>query len=210
MNTAQLLRGALAALMLTGLVVGWSIAGAMAGDGAARIAGASVNESILYSGFGDSPDEIRENVGLAIAPVPLDVDGLDLAKVGLGSYMVNAIGGCNECHTNPPYADGGDPFLGEPKQINADHYLAGGNVFGPFVSRNITPIGPERLPAGFTYDVFSDVMRNGTDVRCAPGAPPPCPLLQVMPWPVLHHMSERDLAAIYEFLRAIPYATPGS
>lgn len=209
MNTAQLFRGASAALMLTGVMTGLSIAGAMAADGAARIAGASVNESILYSGFGDSPDEIRENAGLAIAPVPLDVDGLDLAKVGLGSYMVNTIGGCNECHTNPPYADGGDPFMGEPKQINAEHYLAGGNVFGPFVSRNITPIGPERLPAGFTYDVFSDVMRNGTDVRCAPGDPPPCPLLQVMPWPVLHHMSERDLAAIYEFLRAIPYATPG-
>jgi hypothetical protein len=34
-------------------------------------------------------------------------------------------------------------------------------------------------------------------------------LLQVMPWPVLHHMSERDLRSIYEYLRAIPHAEAG-
>jgi hypothetical protein len=30
------------------------------------------------------------------------------------------------------------------------------------------------------------------------------PLLQVMPWPVYSHMIERDLRAVYEFLRSIP------
>jgi hypothetical protein len=28
----------------------------------------------------------------------------DFVFVGLGSYLVNAAGGCNDCHTNPPYA----------------------------------------------------------------------------------------------------------
>jgi hypothetical protein len=30
-----------------------------------------------------------------------------------------------------------------------------------------------------------------------------------MPWPTFGKMSERDLRAIYEYLRAIPHAEPG-
>ncbi len=30
------------------------------------------------------------------------------------------------------------------------------------------------------------------------------PLLQVMPWPVYANMTDRDLKAVYEFLRSIP------
>src|SRR5688500_14715593 len=77
--------------------------------------------------------------GYAIAPVPLDTGGLNPALVGLGSYIVNAQGGCNDCHTNPPYAPGGNPFAGQAEVINAAGYLAGGVAFGPFVSRNLTP-----------------------------------------------------------------------
>jgi hypothetical protein len=29
-------------------------------------------------------------------------------------------------------------------------------------------------------------------------------LLQVMPWPVYRHLTDHDLRAIYEYLRAIP------
>ena len=56
-----------------------------------------------------------------IAPVPLNLRGKNPALVGLGSYLVNAVGGCNDCHTNPPYATGGDPHLGQPKVVNATH-----------------------------------------------------------------------------------------
>ncbi|HET6546169.1 MAG TPA: hypothetical protein VFG55_05415 [Rhodanobacteraceae bacterium] len=194
-------------------VVTVSLAAALAGQalnarGALRGAGGA-NDPVFANGFGEAPDAIRSRQGFAIAPVPLDLDGRDPFLVGLGSYMVNAVGGCNDCHTNPPFAPGGDPYLGEPKQINIDHYLAGGNVFGPFVSRNITPIGPDGLPAGLTYEQFHDVITNGTDVLCAPGDPPPCPLLQVMPWPVLRHLSDHDIEAIYEYLSAIPHAEPG-
>ena len=77
--------------------------------------------------------------GAAIAPVPLDMTGLNPALVKEGSYIVNAQGGCNDCHTVPSYVDGANPFFGQPELINAPCYLAGGADFGPFRSRNLTP-----------------------------------------------------------------------
>jgi len=141
--------------------------------------------------------------GFAIAPVKLDLKGKNSALVGLGSYIVNAHGGCNDCHTSPPYAEGGDPFQGEPEQINQAAYLAGGTVFGPFVSRNLTPDARGR-PAGLTLDQFFKVMRHGTDFKDGP--PPGTALLQVMPWPVYANMRDIDLRAIYDYLKAIPHA----
>jgi hypothetical protein len=150
--------------------------------------------------------------GYAIAPVHLNLAGRNPVLVGLGSYLVNAVGGCNDCHTNPPYKFGGDPSLGQPKRVNRKHYLAGGTAFGPFVSRNLTPGGHPFLPEdGHTFAQFLDIIRNGTNDDFDPSmpvVPPNLPLLQVMPWPVYQNMTNRDLQAIYEFLRAIPHAEP--
>ena len=140
--------------------------------------------------------------GAAIAPVPLNMNGLNPALVREGSYIVNAQGGCNDCHTVPSYAAGGNPFLGQPEQINTECYLAGGAAFGPFISRNLT-----RVPAIRTLEQFKDLMHNGTDYR-SPDSPPNTPILQVMPWPVYGKMTDRELEAIYEFLRAIPVINP--
>src|ERR1700730_2131262 len=38
-------------------------------------------------------------IGFEIAPVPLNLGGKDPWKVGLGSFLVNAVGDCNGCHT---------------------------------------------------------------------------------------------------------------
>jgi hypothetical protein len=144
--------------------------------------------------------------GFQIAPVDLDLHGKNPALVGLGSYIVNAQGGCNDCHTNPSFAPGGNPHLGEPKQINADRYLAGGTTFGPVItSRNLTPDENGR-PAGLTFAQFRQVMRTGKDLKNLPPFIPSAAndLLQVMPWPVYGEMLDHDLRAIYEFLRAIP------
>lgn len=149
----------------------------------------------------------RVRQGFEIAPVPLDLQGRNRNLVGLGSYLVNAGGGCNDCHTAPPYAPGGDPFLGQPKQINADNYLAGGAIFGPFVSRNITPDLVTGLPANYTLSQFTTVMRTGRDLKKL--HPEISPLLQVMPWPVFQDLTAQDLNAIYEYLSAIPHAEPG-
>jgi hypothetical protein len=147
----------------------------------------------------DRHDErTRIRIGYQIAPVALNLRGKDRELVGLGSYIVNAQGGCNDCHTNPPFAPGGDPFAGEPKVINASRYLAGGTPFGPaIVSRNLTPDEAGR-PAGLTFAEFREALRTGRDPDN------PSRLLQVMPWPIYGEMSNRDLRAIYEFLRAIP------
>ncbi len=143
--------------------------------------------------------------GFRIAPVPLNLQGKNRTLVGLGSYLVNAGGGCNDCHTNPSYTDGGNPFLGQPEQVNTTNYLAGGTAFGPFISRNITP-DESGKPAGLTLDEFKLVMRTGADLK---GLHPQFgPLLQVMPWPVYGKMTDQDLKAMYEYLRAIPHAEP--
>ena len=145
----------------------------------------------------------RGVVGRRIAPVPLDLNGKNPSLVFLGSYLVNAVGGCNDCHTNPSYVPGHNPFLGEEELINAEHYLAGGRSFGPgIVSANITP-DDEGKPAGLTRDEFIQALRTGHD-------PEDDHILQVMPWPVYGKMTDHDLKAIYEYLRAIPHAEPAS
>jgi hypothetical protein len=146
----------------------------------------------------------KVKIGFRIAPVPLDLRHKNRDLVGLGSYIVNAQGGCNDCHTNPPYAEGGNPFLGEPEHINTAHYLAGGMAFGPDVtSANITP-DKNGLPGGATFQVFLSYLRTGHDPD------DPKELLQVMPWPVYGKMNDHDLRAIYEYLRSIPHAEPAS
>jgi hypothetical protein len=155
---------------------------------------------------GDAEEESRIRQGFAITPLPITLAGKNPALVGLGSYLVNAVSECGDCHTKvPAYLPGGNPFLGQPKQINPVIYLRGGRPFpavdptgveNPIVSR---PLRPENgLPAGLTLDQFVDVMRNGTDYD-HPGR-----LLQVMQWPIFQNMTDRDLLAIYMYLSTLP------
>src|SRR5690349_3208969 len=87
---------------------------------------------------GSDGDESLIQRGYELNPVPLILTGRNRALVGLGSYIVNT-GACNECHTHPSYAFGGNPFLGQPERINTDQFMTGGRQFGPFTSANITP-----------------------------------------------------------------------
>ena len=148
----------------------------------------------------ESGDEAQVKRGLEIAPVRLDLRGKNRALVGKGSYLVNAVSECNDCHTRPHFVTGGNPFI--PGQVELDtstQHLTGGNQFGPFTSRNLTPDAMGR-PAGMTFDQFLHTMRTGeTDDHPQFG-----PLLQVMPWPTFRKMTDHDLRAIYEYLRAIP------
>lgn len=141
-------------------------------------------------------EESRIQEGFRIAPVQLRFRGNNRDLVGLGSYIVNAQAGCNDCHTNPPFAEGGNPHEGEPERINTEGYLAGGTTFGPFISPNITPDDNGR-PAGLTFGQFLQAMRTGRD-------PDDGHIMQVMPWPVYRKMTRRDLRAVYEYLSAIP------
>ncbi len=164
-----------------------------------------VTGPVWGQGGGNLPQDQVER-GLAIAPVPLNLEGKDRILVGYGSYFVNAAGGCNDCHTNPSYAPGGDPFMGQPEQINTANYLAGGTEFGPFKSRNLTPDPESGLPADLTYEQFVEAFRTGRDFKDL--HPEFGPLLQVMPWPVYGKLNDFTLRAIYEYLSAIPHAEP--
>jgi mono/diheme cytochrome c family protein len=138
--------------------------------------------------------------GLQIAPVPLNLTGKNLSLVAQGSYLVNGPADCAGCHTVDLFLPGGNPFNGDPTTlINTANYLGGGEPFGPFVSRNLTPDKNGR-PAGYTFAQFEQVIRTGVDLK----AIPPAPLLQVMPWPSYRHATDQDLRAIYEYLSAIP------
>ncbi|MDH5274509.1 MAG: cytochrome C [Gammaproteobacteria bacterium] len=138
-------------------------------------------------------------IGYQIVPegVKLDLKGKNRSLVGLGSYVVNT-SGCNDCHTHPEFKEGGNPFLGQPEMINAPVYLSGGRQFGPFTSANLTPDG-NGLPAGLTRQKFISLLRTGHNPHDPPGA-----IVQVMPWPVYGKKTDRELTAIYEYLRAIP------
>ena len=157
-------------------------------------AGAIALMAAASAAFAAAEDN-RIRKGEAIVPVPLDLEGKNSDLVFLGSYIVNAQGGCNDCHTNPSYAEGGDPFQGEPEQINVDGYLCGGMPFGPVVSRDISP-DEDGLPAGLERNEFIRLLRTGEE--------PDGGLLQVMPWPVYGKMTRRDLSAVYAYLTAIP------
>jgi hypothetical protein len=156
----------------------------------------------LFNITANAQGESEVQRGLELAPVKLNLKGLNRAKVGVGSFIVNAQGGCNDCHTNPPYTEDGDPFLGLPEKVNTAGYLAGGTEFGPFISRNLTPRASDGRPAGLTLAQFLEVFHKGTDFKNR--HPLISPLLQVMPWPVYGKMSDKELASIYEYLKAIP------
>ncbi|MBS1874896.1 MAG: PKD domain-containing protein [Acidobacteria bacterium] len=207
---ASAARGALAVL------VGTAVASAVLGHSTARAQ--------------DSSDQARIQTGLKIAPVPLDLTGKDANLVGLGSYLVNVTSSCNDCHSasaQTAYVLGGIPWLGQhPAKVNPATYLGGGDDFGaypdpsgPFphiVSRNLTPDKSGVPVGGAAFSEFVQSMRNGVDPdklhptcmgppdgKCLP-APFDGSLLQIMPWPAFQNLTDRDLLAIYEYLKAIP------
>jgi hypothetical protein len=148
-----------------------------------------------------SPECLRSLTGLRIAPVTLNFGSRGQLLVGLGSYLVNAMA-CNDCHTTPSYAVGHDPFLGEPQQINAAVYLAGGHAYPADDGETVYPpdITPDSTgkPAGLNYSQFKAAVFYGQD----PGANR---ILQVMPWPEYgEELTEHDLQAIYAYLSSIP------
>jgi hypothetical protein len=191
--------------------------------------------NVTRAGDRDDDKESRVKIGFQIAPVPLNLKGKNCDLVGYGSYLINAVAGCNGCHTNSPpteYAPGGNPYLRFPfftgtEKINTATYLAGGRDFGPIgsvphiYSRNLTPDKTGRAEGGHTFREFVAIMRHGTDFddvhpNCTgPSTPNNCfappfngDVLQVMPWPVFQSMTDRDLRAMYEYLSAIP-CNPG-
>ena len=197
---------------------------------AAIVLAMTLSNSRIVRGDDDDNDRNESKVrkGFQIAPVPLNLKGKDNELVGLGSYIVNAQGDCNGCHSAGPQTEflpGGNPFFGQPQKINPATYLGGGRDFGPYpgpnssvhiISRNLTPDKTGRAEGGETFAEFLHIIRTGEGVdhlhpTCSATVttnclPPPFKgeLLQIMPWNIYRNMTNRDLRAIYEYLSAVP------
>src|SRR5690348_18500740 len=98
----------------------------------ALIAGRMLIQSPGVRSDSDESDS-RIQIGYNIAPVKLNLRGLNPALVGIGSYIVNAQADCNGCHNSPDlggeWANGNNPYFGQPKMVNANGYLGGGVPF---------------------------------------------------------------------------------
>src|ERR1700724_2210723 len=55
----------------------------------------------------DDDQKSRIERGFPMAPVPLNLEGKNRELVGLGSYLVNAVASCNDCHSAGPQTHGG-------------------------------------------------------------------------------------------------------
>lgn len=226
MKAKRFVRAALAAALLAGVVLG--------GMSISSTRARADNDDRSKRAHEDDEENSKIQIGFEIAPVHLNLHGKDRDLVGLGSYIVNSVASCNDCHSAGPateYAPGGNPYFGQkPKVINPATYLGGGRDFGPLipgsadiVSRNLTPDKSGMPEGGHSFAEFVAILRTGVDMdhlhpTCtgAPNAncvPPPFngSLLQIMPWPVYQTLTDHDLRAIYEYLSVIPcVAGPGS
>jgi len=96
-----------------------------------------------------------------------------------------------------------------------------GSYVGPDIfARNLTPDKTGRPEGGHTLAEFKQILKLGIDFdrahpTCTSAKPTPTPanclpppvdgsLLQIMPWPTFHNMTDRQMEAIYEYLSAIP------
>jgi len=161
---------------------------------------------------GDADSDHRILLGLQIAPVPLNMAGKDPQVVGLGSYLVNTVGGCNGCHSVQEFAVGGDPFQGQPKIIDMATYLAGGVTFTGddgklYVSPSLRPLMGTSLPNGLSYPQFLSGLRFGTDFNSHGGVNQGV-IQQVSPWPAFRYMTDGDIQAMYVYLSALPPGPP--
>jgi hypothetical protein len=138
------------------------------------------------------PLSARATQGIAISPVAVAIAGLPMAQaeqLGLGSYLVNAVCSCSDCHT--------------PAGGGSDKYLAGGTGYavdnGAVVyARNLTPDKVTGMT--LTAAQFATVMTTGRDFADKAGNS----VLLVMAWSHFRWMTPADLAAIFAYLQAIP------
>jgi len=118
--------------------------------------------------------------------VALATDGMtsaQLERVGRGSYLVNAVMACVDCHDGPAgHMAGGLPWdLGLGWVVN---------------TRNVTPDPASGLT--LTEDEFIEAIRTGRDFK-APGSS-----LAIMPWADFRWAATEDLRSVYAYLKVIP------
>ena len=178
------------------------------------LAVAAVLLSVGIARADDLSRDTRAKIGFEVAASQHITLDPNVPSQGLGSYLVT-ISNCNDCHTQPNFAPGGDPTQHQPKQVNLANYLAGGRLFptptGNFCSRNLTPATSNGLPAGLTREQFITVIRTGCDpLEGNIHDARTCDLLQVMPWSNFNTTYRNfELSAIYDYLSVLPHTEIG-
>ena len=133
----------------------------------------------------------RAKHGLDISPVAINTTGMTSAQieaVGQGSYLINAVAGCDSCHG----AAGATPG-----------FLGGTTAAGSFNARNLTPDSTTGMK--LSKADFVDAMRTGNNYTCtANGCTSAGNTMKVMPWNDYRWASTADLEAMYAYLKAIP------
>jgi hypothetical protein len=171
-----------------------------------------------------SPDPDNVLRGLAIQPLATPpgfgnadpADGGTVASIadqqrfGAGSYLVNSLGACSACHTNPARLD----FTGTSNylRINTAGYLAGGQVFQ--VPAGLQPVLHQVRnmsqdltgeTSGYydSYAAFMAIMDQGVHSLD--------PQLESVGWPMPWHafgnLVSEDLQAIYTYITNVPRRT---
>jgi Cytochrome c len=155
---------------------------------------------------------------LTFAPPALSADKPAADKVARGKYLVNT-SGCHDCHTpfkmgaNGPEPDMSRMLSGHPQDlamppapklpdgpwlvVSSATNTAHAGPWGVSFTANLTPDADTGL-GDWSFQNFKDTIRTGRHLgRGRPVLPP-------MPIPVYSQMTDRDLEAIYSYLRTIP------
>jgi hypothetical protein len=153
---------------------------------------------------------------------PLDVapptDPTQASLFGRGSYLVNAVVGCPQCHSNPDR-----DYQTPTNAVNTNGYMKGGTVFA---ARTAAPVlGVVRSMTanligkthGFfngpniSFQVFLTTITQGVhgDEQPADGGALR-PLAWPMPWAHFRNMGVDDLEALYTYLRWLAVNAPAS
>ena len=163
-----------------------------------------VSTGIVWTGRRNCAARRKRNLkqGADLAPGPLHMTGSQPRARPPGQLHGQRAGRVNDCHTVPSYARRGNPFAGRAEEINAPCYLAGGGEFGPLCRAT-----SRRAPTGSRPIAPSSSSRTdapGDDFRDPRHAYPAGDALAR-----LRRDLDRELEAIYEFLRAIPTTIRG-
>lgn len=150
------------------------------------------------------PDAVRRGQALQALTAVTSTDATTDWHIARGSYLINAVARCYNCHSNPGRTSATGPF-------NTTTWLAGGAAG----ARVFTLVGNVRsMPANLVgathgffgeapidFTTFAGIIQTGTHEDGSTLAAP-------MPWQHYRDLTLDDLAAIYTYLDTVQTAQP--
>lgn len=134
-------------------------------------------------------------------------------------YFLSPPSSAPAAYDQTTYLAGGSNFgpVGPGIVLDPNSPLFAAPGLGPnIISRNLTPDSTGNPEGGNNLETFLSIMRTGHDfdtlhLNCGGTVTDNCYLppvngavLQVMPWPLFRHMTDRQLTAIWTYLSTVP------